>query len=497
MRKICALMLSVILMLSVAACGNSPAASSSASSGNANSELIDISGEITGEITVSAYDTMRSAPFLQDAARLFEEKYPGTSVNIETFSSMPEIKTSEQGGRTMSMVQMIDDPQGRQDYINKVSTEMMSGGGADVLSMDVLPLHKYAESGSLENLDEYMLSDADFDRSAFRENVFDALKYRGNTWFLPASYSFEYFAYDNTLIGDDKFGISSAFSTEQLFELAKTAHNGSTQLFNQPAYQEMAGSGMWRSLLEENYLQFVDIENKKANFNDGTFAQLLNSVVEYSEQGYLPKSSGAPNANMMMQAGNNSGERFYFKANSAFTLMNQFTRNSGRRMNIATAGSVRAIDTDDDIAGICANTDGSVPFTYEQAYGINSGSKNKQTAWAFIKFLLDEDMQMNTNLSPAFQPVRNSSRPQKAESMFTGAFMGQPGQPLDDNQKLALTEYTKTVEALSDLISCYNWNDTVVDDMISSEVKYFFDGSKTADEVAATLQNKVELYLSE
>ena len=195
----------------------------------------------------------------------------------------------------------------------------------------------------------------------------------------------------------------------------------------------------------------------------------------------------------MMQAGDNPGERFYFKSNSAFSLMSQFTRNSGRRMNIGTAGSIRAIDTDDEIAGVRANADGSVPFTYEQAYGINSGSKNKQTAWAFIKFLLGDEMQTNTNLSLAFQPLRNSSRAQKAESMFTG----QQGQPLDDNQKADLEEYIKAVEKLSDLISCYNWNDTIIDDMISAEVKYFFDGTKTAADVAAALQNKVELYLSE
>ena len=75
--------------------------------------------------------------------------------------------------------------------------------------------------------------------------------------------------------------------------------------------------------------------------------------------------------------------------------------------------------------------------------------------------------------------------------------MGQQGKGLDEAQKEVLKKYTEAVERLSDQINDYEIQDTTVYDMIAAEVKYFFEGSKTAKEVADVLQNKVSLYLNE
>jgi multiple sugar transport system substrate-binding protein len=505
MKKIMAFVLSLTLTASLAACGGGGATSDkSGQSNNAGLNIVpstaemSLSGEVGGEITVSAYDTMQSKTFLENAARLFEEKYPGTKVSVETFSTMPEIKTSEQEDGEMLIVDIQDDPQSRQDYINKVNTSLMSGEGADILLMDVLPVHKYADSGQLENLDAYMDADPDFNRADYLEKILDATRYKGGIWFLPLDYTFNYYAYDTTLLpGASGFGTGSAFTVEQLVELAENSFDGSSKLFNLPDYNKRSG-GMWSSLLAENYTSFVDLENKKANFSDGRFAALLETVKLYSAQGYIPEgATGQAEPGAMMQGpGENATDRFFFKPKNVSNLIALFTRNLGMGMTAMAEGDTMAIGENDEIAGIAAAADGSTPFAYEQAYGINANSRNKETAWAFLKFLLSEEMQLSSNLRPTSLPILNSAREKKMENMLT-SMLAQQGQSLNEAQLEAIAKYNEAVKQLSGQIDAYVMRDTVVDDMIAAEVEYFFEGSKTAAEVADVLQNKVDLYLNE
>jgi multiple sugar transport system substrate-binding protein len=502
MKKILCLLLAFTFCISAAACGAPSRDAPVQSSGTGEHEQTGLpDGEIGGEITISCYDTMTYKSFLEDAAKLFEEKYPGTEVNVETFSAMPEISTSEQDGGTMTAVQIEDDPQGRADYINKVNTSLMSGEGADIYAMDVLPIHKYAESGQLENLDTYMDSDPDFNREDYRENLLEAIRYKGGTWFLPMDYTFDYYAYDSTLISEEQaeaFGTGSAFSAQQLIELAGPLYDGEAKLFNSPDYVKGIEAGMFGQLLKEAYSSFVDLENKTANFNDGAFAELLSAVKEYGELGYIPQGvTGQENVGMFMQGKpQEQTERFFFKPKNNFTLSQQVSKALGLNMMMAIAGAGGGIEDDDKVAGIQADNNGNVPFDFQQAYGINADSDNKATAWAFLKFLLSEEMQLSTQLLPLSLPLNNAAREKKAELVVSGAFMGL-GKELDEDQKEMLSQYTEAVEQLSDQINSYRIEDIIVNDMIAAEVSYFFDGTKTAEEVADVLQNKVDLYLNE
>jgi len=458
------------------------------------------SSKIEGEITVSAYDSMIYKNYLEEAARLFEELYPGTKVNIETFSVMPEVRSGTQGNMQVMQMQMQDDPQGRADYISRVNTNLMSGSGADIYAMDVLPLQKFVESGALENLSSYMNIDPEFNKNDYRQNILDALVYRNGTWFLPVDFNFSYFAYDSTLIPADiasEFGTDKAWNTADLITMGTSLYTGSYKLFNQTDYTGVRG-GMFSQLLYENIQSYVNLETGRANFTDGGFTGLLTSVKNYAQQGYIPAAvTGQQNVNRGMSMNmETAADRFFFKLNEAFSLFTQFTRNTGLMVGMRTTGTVAAIEADDEIAGIRANADGSVPFTYSQAFGINSQSKNKETAWAFLKFLLSKEMQLSTNISSMTFPLNNEARNEKAEFLFSGTFLS-INISLTDQHRQAMENYIAAVEELSDNINSFVIQDSSLNDMISQDVRYFFDGSRTADEVARTLQNKADLYLSE
>lgn len=473
MQKFITAMFSLVLILSLWACGSTEAPPAQTS----------LSGGIGGEITVSAYDAMTHKAFLEDAARLFQEKYPGVTVHVETFSAMPEIKTSGQGG--MIMAEYQDDPQGRQDYISQVNTALMGGGGADILAMDVLPFYKYADSGQLEDLAAFMESDPQFDKAGYRGNILDAVQYKNGIWFMPLDYSFYYYTFDSALLPAGAaagFGTDGKYTVKELAALAEPFFDGSALIFNRPDYAGGMRPDLWSLLLEENYTSFVDIENKTANFADGAFAALLESARQYGGQGSIAKDM--------------SVKSFFFQPKENLSLISFFTRGLGMSMTGMAEGNIMAIGDHDEIAGIQACADGSVPFTCSQAYGINANSKNKETAWAFLKFLLSEQIQLSTRLPSTALPILNSAREKKMELMLAGV-MRQDGQPLTEGQLEAAAKYNETVEKLSDRLDAYILRDAIVDDMIAAEARYFFEGAKTAAETAEALQNKVTFYLNE
>ncbi|MDR2793343.1 MAG: extracellular solute-binding protein [Treponema sp.] len=449
-------------------------------------------------ITVSCYDSMAYKNFLDMAAKAFTEKYPGTTVTIETFSAMPEVKTSENGDGKMILVQRQDDTQSRNDYINRINTSLMSGGGADIFAADILPLHTYVESGWLENLDAFITGDNAFNMADVRGNIIDASRYNGGLYVMPIDYSFQYFAYDGTLLQGAitaGFGTDSAFTSSDLIENAAPLFDGSAKIFN---LYDFSPDGMIKTMWNERYTSFIDLEKKRANFTGGEFAAMLTTIREYGDKSYIPHAvSRQDTAERIRQAGQQATGRYFFKPYGNFSLLSQFGRAFGRTRMMGTAGGAKGIADDDEIAGIAAREDGTVPYTFGNAFCINANSKNKHTAWEFIKFLLTEDMQMVTSSpNPEPLPLNNAARVKKAELAFSDMLMGRAAE-LDEKQRAALAAYIEAVEWLSDRISAYTFQDTVINDMLAAEIRYFADGSRSAEEVARVLQNKAELYLNE
>jgi multiple sugar transport system substrate-binding protein len=461
-------------------------------------------GELSGEITVSAYDAMTYRSFLEDAARSFQALHPGATITVETFSAMPEIRRSGDGDKQMVLVQSRDDPQGRADYVSRVNAGLMSGKGADLYAMDVLPLHKFVEAGQLENLEAYMNGDPGFNKTDYRENILEALRLRGGIWFLPTNYGFNYFGYDSALVpktAASKFGTGTSWNSGELLAMGEQYYgggaDGSAKIFNLPDYSPTGGFA--RQVLYENIHAYVDLENKKADFVNGGFAGLLESVRRAGEAGYVPQGVAGQESpegrRLLLRAEAEETGRAFFKLRNNFSLASHFSQGTG--ISIMTEGGGELGDSAEGIAGIAADADGRVPFECGQGYGISSGSRNKALAWAFVKFLLTEEMQLSTGITTVSAlPLNNKARAQKAEQIFSGAFMGREA-PMSAGQKEALEKYIAATEELSDKINYFRVLDSAVNDMITAEMRYFFNGSKTAEEVAAVLQNQVDLRLNE
>jgi ABC-type glycerol-3-phosphate transport system substrate-binding protein len=294
------------------------------------------------------------------------------------------------------------------------------------------------------------------------------------------------------------FGIDKFYSLGELLQLGIPLFNaeGSYKLF------EIDWRYILHLLLNENMYLFINLDTRQANFLDGEFTGLLKSVRDYAEQGYIPQGFiGQRSMEEQIQdsLATPTG-RTYFKRNGNYSLINQVIRQFPTAMSIMGSQSYFNIDTDDEIAGIQAIAEGLVPFTYWQGFGINSQSENKAVAWAFIKYLLSYEIQVS-NLWGIGLCINNEARAERAEINLFGAMLDDTGIAFGSQERQYLNEfleeYKATVEKLSDSINTLIVKDTSLNDMIQPELRYFFDGTRSADEIARVLQNRTTLYLSE
>lgn len=485
MKKWIAVICAVTLGLSVTGCGQT----------NEGSVKQLLSEQLSGEITVSCYDTMLYKDFLEKAAKVFEKKNPGTKIKVESFAPMPEIRELEDGSTVSTST---EDEQKQADYISKINTELMSGKGADILAMDILPYYKYVDGGQLEDLQLYMDADSNFDMKDYQKNILDATKFHDGQYIMPLDYMFDYLAYDSSLFNEDEIQNlkkNNKYTYNQLFKVGKEPLQRANAKATEPVriFETYAGVDMVREILNSEYKNYIDIENKKVNLTDGNFARLLESVKKYGENGYLDLDPRDKEFSME-DLEKMERQHFLFKTKMQTTLMDEALKSAGINSNgpVMDGGDT----SNDKTLGSLTNDNGKVQFKYMQAYGINSNSQNKALAWAFLKFLMSGEIPLD---SYSF-PVNNAARMDMIKLYISGQLFSDKADPdkeLTAEQEKPYETCTKSIEKFTNSLNYYPIKDETIDTMVEKEVDNYFNGSKTADEVANTLQEKIELYLNE
>ena len=457
--------------------------------------------ELRGEITVSCFNIVWYEQYLREAAARFENAFPGTRINVLTFSSMPETTEVDLGGGRVGGVTEQLDRQEEADYISRINAQLISGRGPDILAMDVLPSHQYADSGLLDDLLTFMDADESFHLDAYRQNIIESTRYKGGQYFLPLDFDFRYIVFDKDKLSAEVALVlrsKDKFTYTELTELVKeqfAADGSNTRVIELGGDEARA----FRTIWQLDYSKYVDLVDKKAHFTEGGFAEMLREFDRQRRSGYF-QPVFATLAEEVQDSMDNQ-DLYYFQYQPVFYLKQMFMpTDDGYRRNWP------AYPDPDEIAGLLTNEDGGAVFRSFQSYAINANSQNKALAWAFLKFMLSEEMQQSTNLMGL--PVNNAAFTDRAKlglvkipnyifgeggSYTMDGFLENP----DENYTRAYEDYLARLDGFADALDNYPVADNTISRMITDEAALFFDGSKSADDVAAVLQNKVQLFLDE
>lgn len=363
--------------------------------------------------------------------------------------------------------------------------EVMAGKGTDIMCVDAKQFRKYSSKGILEDLYSYMDTDEETGREDYISNVCKMYEEDGKLFAIPPSFVINTIATPTKYVGDKKH-----FTLEEFQDFANNLPEGkklSWELYN----TRMS----FVVLLRYTYPHFIDFENATCNFDSEEFIAWLNFI------------------NFIEPIDPDDDKFDVTKINPEEYVLSA----TGGKITSVREYQYQRISFGEDVTFIgFPGKDSSGSFVHSGgAIGIWSQSEHKEGAWEFIKFMLSEEMQ-DTLSGYEFEcafPIRISSLEKEyAKAMEveyeTDENGNQVEKPSGELMIWAATGkkvpyYAATDEDIAkmrELIASLNTTreiDDTIENILLEEVEAFYNGDKSAEEVAGYIQNRVQTYLNE
>ncbi len=341
------------------------------------------------------------------------------------------------------------------EYAAKTNTEIMSGGGPDIMSLDqYLPFEKLIANDSLLDLNPILEADKSADRidlSLYNANAMNAGVFDGKRLIIPISYVPNSLYAEKSVI--EKFGL-------ELKNKDKVSFKNVDEVFR--SYFENPDGYSFLSAFENSadcyifYLIYgsVDFENKETHFDTEDFRKALANIklikehfgeIEFDGEFYIEP------AYMLSAAATyeNSGSPYFLtRYKSDTTILSGFSVNDNESTANFTNGLV-----------------------------LNKNTENPERILPFIKYILGENVQGNSTLGSYSMSVDLYSVP-----VSKIAF--------EENLKLAKEDTEDTAQANED-------GDTVPFDINSDFMKAGIEISQNIDRFCIYLHPATSYFTSE
>lgn len=347
------------------------------------------------------------------------------------------------------------------DYGSKIDMELAIGKGTDIINVSELDYEKYMEKGILEDLTPY-IENSTLDTEDYIEGTF-AQKGEDNVYRIGYLFDFGYIAYVPAEYADSM----QDWSLESWMKMVR----------EQEEYDilddEVNGKWLIYYLLQwsEELKQFVH-EDGICNFKNEKWYDILKFIKTYadyelnSDQEWLAGLTGWSNI-------------------PYFTALENTMRGDGR------------------VAINLPCPEGKKYQTWFMTYGMNAASKHKEGVWDFFEFLLSEEIQTEIQMEDTWAgfPVCYTSLDKilqycqenpEVTAGILGGFDAEFGRS-DGITEEQISNLKEVIAQSEPAVGGY----VTIADIIKEEAEYYFNDTKTVEEVSAIIQNRVQLYLDE
>lgn len=420
---------------------------------------------LSGTLSISSYWDFN----MGDRAAAFMKLYPDVTIELDAHEyDEITIETQEQ-------------------YMVRTATALMSGTACDLIDLSGMSVYRYAKSGLLCNLYDFMDKDISFQKENYYTNIFDAMEYSGGLYILPFVFDYD-LVYMNKPVSE-KLGINHADFTSLNYKEMLDIYNTAIQSGAASQPFDLV-SGITKELFwGYEFYSFYNPETSEARFDSAEFLDYLNLSNAILPMEYDFDRVTIGNEEFMRHC------MFSFFNSSALDIHNYLI----------------------DYQNICdpipyTSSEGAAIFqTLKASYGIFEGSQNKELAWEFIKFCIEEKQPPeNTDTASreyrdymlwyeGWIPINKANFYNlfrycaKAELQGLQADIKVKSGDLDailDNALARTNEYNlqrNTVSSDTELLFL------VIDDLDC----FYYDDSITAEKTAANIQFKVMAFLNE
>ena len=299
--------------------------------------------------------------FLSDAITRYEMKYPDQKVKYDyKYNSEEEfVANTEQYGQQLSLSILGGD----------VGDVVMTGGSG-------LNYEEVFKTDAFMDLSSLIEKDKNYD--VLNKDVIEGLRIKGAVRGLPISIKRSYYEVNTKLL--DSMGVKldcNNLSWKDVISLTKIIEEKApdSHVFTGNEY---VGDYLI-PMIGANMSQLVDFENKKINLNQEWFVDLLKDLKTVVKSENFVKTHTGSDIKDMLQGSlfvHRSTERTYYRDMVGRYL--GYNKEVGESLYIPI------------FVGEKSNKRG---VQVNNMYSVNNKSKNKEDAWKFLSFLLEDDIQ--------------------------------------------------------------------------------------------------------
>ena len=371
------------------------------------------------------------------------------------------------------------------DALTRLNNDITSENCPDILSLSGINIQQLAAKGVFEDLNPY-LDQSSMDRSDMLENVLDAYTYNGKLICILDSFEIK------TIVGSaSQVGKEMGWTLDEMIAFAD-AHP-EAELFDWMPKEEMLSY-----FLTYNMGAFVNWETGNCSFDSDEFKSLLEFAAKF------------PSAEEM---GYGAGLSMPVRIQNKKVLLADVWISELDEIQMYKemfGGDVTCIGY--------PNTDGTsgAILSPSGAYAITASSKVKEGAWDFLESYLTRD---DDFYSWGFPNSKSRLERMADEKVNVVYILDENGEPLLDEHGNPMVEgegsnscswddwvyyfrvpTREEVDMVLELIRSArlgsNSNDQIMT-LINEEAAAFFQGQKSVDDVAITIQSRVKVYVDE
>lgn len=403
------------------------------------------------------------------------------SYDTRTLSAIKEFNSTSKVQIYTSVINT--DEVSNSQYKNKLTTSILAGEGPDII-LDLVSsfpsLDKIAENKVFCDLDQYIKEDELLNLSDYYNKILDCGVLNGQRYYIPLNFRIPILWSSKSLTGKNNIIIDeSKWTFKDLIKIqSEHIQTGEKYLIVTD----------FNSIMETCWNDFINISQKKANFDNKNFIRLLEdyktifpSILDYHKLevpelflGYMKRDS------LLLAFGDTSPESVWINSTAVNKVLNSEIE----------LFLYPGIDGDNQPAGLV-----------EEFVAMNNACKYKTEGYNFIKLLLSEKFQVQDgNL---WLPVNKN-----AYKTILKKYCGADGTdkaifnytPQNDPQYTSVPLSDKSICQLDNYINnmdnCYCIDDNILI-MIKKETDLFLQGKQTSSQTAKAINNKVNLYLGE
>lgn len=374
-----------------------------------------------------------------------------------------------------------------EDGATRLNNDMIAGNLPDIIVLDTynLPVDSYISKGLLANLYDFMDKDETINKADYLENYFKAYEINGKLYEIVPNFTISTITGKASVVGE-----TQGWTMDEFIAMADA--NPDKEVFG----MNYNKSGILNSFIYACYGNYINRETGECFFNSDEFIKLLEFCNRF------------PKDNDERYWENMDWEAYENQWRTGDTLLSMDGINRFGRIRELEMGTFGEKVTFKGYPGV--NGSGSSFGSYGADLAITAKANNAEGAWDFVKyFLTDEYQDQCTTPNSYVFPIKLSSLEKQAEAFKERPYWtdGNGEKQYYDNttwmggQEIKIGVNTdednqRVMELIKSVDSVWRY-DSKITEIISEEAAAYFEGQKSAKDVAEIIQNRVSNYIAE